>query len=120
MYLCTGDPSLPPEYFNVTALRWDPSPELCNAGTTGSGTMIVYSLLAPGPDQTYVDAISVKSGLDTYFGNLTGTLPQPHPDGYDGEGRASRRGPAFVVPATRVDQKAPNTNEILAKAPSAS
>lgn len=74
-YLCTGDPSLPPEYANVTAVRWDPSPEVCNAGTTGSATLVFYSLLAPGPDQIYPDAVSFKSGLDTYVGNLTGRLP---------------------------------------------
>ena len=75
MYLCSGDPSLPPEYANATAVRWDPSPEVCDAGTTGSGTLIFYSLLAPGPDQVYPGAISFKSGLDTYVGDITGQLP---------------------------------------------
>ena len=74
-YLCTGDPSLPPEYADVTAVRWDPSPEVCNAGTTGTATLIFYSLLAPGPDQIYPDAISVKSGLDTFLGDISGVLP---------------------------------------------
>jgi hypothetical protein len=74
-YLCSGDPSLPPEYANVTAVRWDPSPEVCNAGTSGSATLVFYSLLAPGQDQIYPDAVSIKSGLDTFVGNLTGVLP---------------------------------------------
>ena len=42
---------------------------------TQSATLVFYSLLAPGPDQIYPDAVSFKSGLDTYVGNLTGRLP---------------------------------------------
>jgi hypothetical protein len=76
-YLCAGDPSLPPEYASDSAVRFDPEPELCNAGTSGSGSVTFYSLLAPGdPFEVHPDAISFKSGLTTYLGNITGPLPQ--------------------------------------------
>jgi hypothetical protein len=76
-YLSAGDASLPPEYSDASAVRWDPSPEVCNAGVTGSGTVIVYSLLAPGDaSEIHPGSISVKSGLDTYVGDITGALPQ--------------------------------------------
>lgn len=74
-YLCTGNPSLPPEFAGATAVKWDPSPETCNAGTTGSGTMIFYSLLAPGPDEVHPGVLVIKSGQGTVVGDVTGPLP---------------------------------------------
>lgn len=74
-YLCTGDPGLPPEFADATAVKWDPVPESCNAGTTGSGTVLFYSLLAPGPDEIHPGVLVIKSATGTVIGDVTGPLP---------------------------------------------
>lgn len=74
-YVCNGNPSLPPELANFSAVKWEPSPEVCNAGTTGSGTVYFYSLLAPGPDEFHPDILVIKAGQETVIGGVTGQLP---------------------------------------------
>jgi hypothetical protein len=74
-YLCNGNPSLPPEFANATAIKWDPAPEPCSAGTTGSGTVLFYSLLAPSPDELHPGVLVVKSNTSTIVGDVTGPLP---------------------------------------------
>jgi hypothetical protein len=74
-YLCTGNPSLPPEFAGASAVRWDPVPEPCDAGTTGTGTILFYSLFAPGADEVHPGVLVIKNGLDTIVGDVTGPLP---------------------------------------------
>lgn len=74
-YVCNGNPSLPPELDSMAAVKWEPSPEICDAGKTGSGTMIFYSLLAPGDDEFHPDVLVIKAGLTTVVGGVQGTLP---------------------------------------------
>jgi hypothetical protein len=74
-YVCNGNPSLPPELANYSAVKWEPNPETCNAGTTGSGTVIFYSLLAPGADEYHADILVIKAGLETVIGGVSGPLP---------------------------------------------
>lgn len=75
-YVCTGNPSLPPELAGMAAVKFEPSPETCNAGTTGSGSVTFYSLLAPGDDEFHPDVLVIKNGGDTVMGGVTGPLPQ--------------------------------------------
>jgi hypothetical protein len=79
-YLCTGNPSLPPELSTSTAVKWNPSPEACNAGTTGSGTVTFYSLLAPGDSQVHPDVLVIKASTGAIIGEITGQLPAPDCD----------------------------------------
>jgi hypothetical protein len=75
-YLCTGNPSLPPEFAGQSAVKWDPAaPETCNAGSTGTGTVTFYSLLAPGADEVHPGVLVIKSGVTAIFGDVTGPLP---------------------------------------------
>lgn len=76
-YLCTGNPSLPPELSTATAVKWEPSPEACNAGTTGSGTVTFYSLLAPGDPEVHPDVLVIKASTGAIVGEITGQLPAP-------------------------------------------
>jgi len=74
-YVCNGNPSLPPELANYSAVKWEPNPETCNAGTTGTGTVVFYSLLAPGEDEYHADILVIKGGTETVIGAVTGPLP---------------------------------------------
>lgn len=74
-YLCTGNPSLPAEFSNMAALKWDPSPETCNAGTTGSGSITFCSLLAPGDNLYHTGVLVIKSATGSIIGDVTGPLP---------------------------------------------
>jgi len=74
-YVCYGNPSLPPELENYSAVKWEPSPESCNAGTTGSGTVTFCSLLAPGPDEFHPGILVIKAGEETVIGGVSGFLP---------------------------------------------
>lgn len=74
-YLCTGDSSLPVEFAGEAALKWDPSPESCNAGSTGSGSVTFCSLLAPGADELHPGVLVIKSDSGTISGDVMGPLP---------------------------------------------
>ena len=74
-YLCTGNPSLPGELSDLAAVKFDPSPETCDAGTTGSGSVTFYSLLAPGNTTYHQEVIVVKAGTGTVVGDISGLLP---------------------------------------------
>ena len=42
---------------------------------TGSGTIIFYSLLAPGADEFHPDILVIKAGQETVIGGVSGQLP---------------------------------------------
>ena len=74
-YLCTGDPSLPDPISDVAAVKFDPSSDSCDAGSTGSGTFTFYSLIAPGSGDVHTDAMVIKAGQNVVSGDLLGPLP---------------------------------------------
>lgn len=73
-YVCMGDPSLPPA-MNGPAVKWEPFEPGCEPGTMGTGTFCFYSPLPPGPPTTHVDAIAIKHGTETCYGDMVGVLP---------------------------------------------
>lgn len=74
-YVCTGNPSLPDELSSMAAVKWEPSPEICDPGLTGSGWVRFYSLLAPGVSNFHDDVLVLKSDSFTILGDVTGPLP---------------------------------------------
>lgn len=74
-YLCTGDPSLPDPISGLAAVKFDPDPETCDAGSTGSGSVTFYSLLAPSSATHHTDVMVIKTGQDVVSGDVIGPLP---------------------------------------------
>jgi hypothetical protein len=74
-YVCMGDPSLPAA-MNGPAVKWEPYPASCEPGTEGSGTFCFYSPLPPGDAMTHSNAIAIKHGQETCYGDVQGVLPQ--------------------------------------------
>jgi len=76
-YVCMGDPSLPAD-MNGPAVKWEPymNPDPgCEPGTSGTGSFCFYSPLPPGESTTHTDAIAIKHGTETCYGDVSGVLP---------------------------------------------
>jgi hypothetical protein len=75
-YSCQEYDGYPPEFANLAVVRFDPISEPCEAGSTGSGTLTFYSLLAPGSTLQHPDKIVIKHGSEgTTLGSIIGPLP---------------------------------------------
>ena len=84
-YLCTGDPSIPPNLREPT-VKFEPlGGQTCAPGTAGSGTWCFYSFLPPGPWTTHEDVIVIKHGNTACTGNVVGQLPVCQPPSAVGE-----------------------------------
>ena len=74
-YLCTGNPSLPEPLSSMAAVKFDPDPQTCDAGTSGSGSFTFCSLLAPSNLEIHPDVLVLKGGQGTVIGPVVGPLP---------------------------------------------
>ncbi len=74
-YLCTGDPSIPPNLRQPTAKFEATAGQTCQPQTVGSGTWCFYSSLPPGDPATHPDVIVIKHGNTACTGDVTGQLP---------------------------------------------
>jgi len=59
---CQEYDGYPPEFANLAVVRFDPIAEPCEVGSTGTGTLTFYSLLAPGIDELHPEVIVIKLG----------------------------------------------------------
>jgi hypothetical protein len=74
LYACKGDPSIK-DATTGSAVKFQPDESACSTDESGSGTFVFYSPLPPGAPEHYLDAVAVKHGLDTCWGEIVGVLP---------------------------------------------
>ena len=74
-YVCKGDPSLPAGV-SGPAVKFTPDAvSTCDVSLAGSGTFCFYSPMPPAPPSTHSNAIAIKHGQETCYGDLVGSLP---------------------------------------------
>lgn len=74
-YVCKGDPSLPAG-MNGPAVKFTPDAvSTCDVSLGGSGTFCFYSPMPPAAPATHTNALAIKHGQETCYGDIVGSLP---------------------------------------------
>lgn len=70
---CQGDPSIP--HVDGIVLKFEPTAQSCEPGTTGQGTFVFFSELGPAPIDEEALTLVDKFARQYCFGSLTGDFP---------------------------------------------